>query len=202
MSLKTSFANQFETAAAEVRTDAEERAWVDRIHAGDMDGFEALYRAYWRRLYAFAFRYVRSKDDAEDVVQAVFFRIWRGRAHWVPAGPVRNYLYLAVRNAARDQLERAAVARRRGAWGRWMWSGQVATAPEIQSDLEAAELAAAVERALADLPPRRSVVCRLRLLDGLSYAQIAHRLGVSEKTVETQLARGLKSLREQIREAR
>src|SRR5437667_253375 len=124
------------------------------------------------------------------------FLISRGRAHWVPLGAVRNYLYLAVRNAARDRLERAAVARR---WGGRV--GQVATTPEVQSSLEAAELVATVERALAELPPKRSAVCKLRLIDGLSYAQIADRLGICEKTVETQLARGLKSLRDQIRQA-
>jgi len=194
MPLKTSFANKPDTSSDDVRTDADERAWADRIRAGDMDAFEALYRTYWQRLYSFAFRYVHSKEDAEEVAQEVFFRIWRGRAHWVPLGAVRNYLYLAVRNAARDRLERAAVARR--------WRvGQVGTATEMQSDLEAAELVATVERALAELPPKRSAVCKLRLIDGLSYAQIADRLAICEKTVETQLARGLKSLRDQIRQA-
>src|SRR5437870_13768301 len=115
MPLKTSFANKPDTSSDDVSTDADERAWADRIRAGDMDAFEALYRRYWQRLYAFAFRYVRSKEDAEEVAQEVFFRISRGRAHWIPAGAVRNYLYLAVRNAARDRLEPAAVARR--------WSG-------------------------------------------------------------------------------
>ncbi|HEV8305130.1 MAG TPA: RNA polymerase sigma-70 factor [Gemmatimonadales bacterium] len=192
MSPKTSFAHEPQTFPDDVRPDADERAWADRIRAGDMEAFQALYRAYWQRLYAFAFRYVRSKEDAEEVVQEVFFRIWRARAHWVPAGAVRNYLYLAVRNAARDRLARAAVARR------WR-TGQVQTAPQVPSTLEEADLVAEVERALAELPPKRSAVCKLRLIDGLTYAQIADRLGICEKTVETQLARGLKSLREQIR---
>jgi RNA polymerase sigma-70 factor (ECF subfamily) len=195
MPLKSSFAKEPEIAFGDVSTDADERAWVDRVRAGDVDAFEALYRTYWQRLYAFAFRYVHSKEDAEEVAQEVFFRIWRRRAHWVLAGAVRNYLYLAVRNAARDRLERAAVARR------WL-VGQVETAPEVQPELEAAEFAATVERALAELPPKRSAVCKLRLIDGLSYAQIADRLGICEKTVETQLARGLKALRDQIRQAR
>jgi RNA polymerase sigma-70 factor (ECF subfamily) len=201
MPLNTSFAHEPENSS-DVGTDAAERALVDRIRAGDLDAFEALYRAYWQRLYVFAFRYVHSKEDAEEVAQDVFFRIWRARAHWAPPGPVRHYLYLAVRNAARDRLERATVARR---WRR----GQLELlsdrppplgAPEIESSVEAAELAAEVERGLAELPPKRSAVCRLRLIDGLSYAQIADRLGICEKTVETQLARGLKSLREQIRQ--
>jgi RNA polymerase sigma-70 factor (ECF subfamily) len=193
MALELRFAHQpLPSWDDDLRTDADERAWVDRIRAGDMGTFEALYRRYWERLYGFAFRYLRSKEDAEEIVQEVFFRIWRGRAHWLPAGAVSNYLYLAVRNAARDRLERAAVARR------WR-AGQVETPPEVQSDLDAADLVAAVERALAELPPKRAAVCKLRLIDGLSYAQIADRLGISEKTVETQLARGLKAVRDRIR---
>ena len=188
MLFETRFTNEPETSAAEL-------VWVDRIRAGDVDAFEALYRKYWQPLYAFAFRYVRSKEDAEEVVQDVFFRIWRGRADWVPAGAVRNYVYCAVRNAARDRLERAAVAR---CWAH-VGLGATAAAAAIQSELEAAELVAAVQRALDELPPKRSAVCKLRLIDELSYAQIADRLGIREKTVETQLARGLKFLRDRMR---
>ena len=198
MSLMLRFATQPRSLPSwddDVRTDADERAWADRIRAGDMDAFEALYRRYWERLYSFAFRYLRSKEDAEEVTQDVFCRIWRGRAHWVPAGAVRNYLYLAVRNSARDRLERAAVARR------WSMS-QREPAAEVPSDPEAADLVAAVERALAELPSKRAEVCKLRLIGGLSYAQIAAQLGICEKTVETQIARGLKFLRDRMREAR
>ena len=195
-SLNLRFANQAERSPDDLSAEAVQRALVDRIRAGDMDAFETLYRSYWQRLYAFAFRYVRSKPDAEDVTQEVFLRIWRGRADWLPAGAVSNYLYLAVRNAARDRLARAAVARRG-----WWRLEQAETTQEFQCDLESRELAAAVERALAALPPKRAAVCRLRLMDALSYAQIADRLGIGTKTVETQLARGLKTVREQIRRA-
>jgi len=196
MALEIRFAHQpLSSWDDDVRTDADERALVDRIRAGDMDAFEALYRRYWERLYAFAFRYLRSKEDAEEIVQEVFFRIWRGRAHWVPAGAVRNYLYLAVRNSARDRLERAAVARRRRI-------SQREPAAEVHPDLEAADLVAAVERALTELPAKRAEVCKLRLVAGLSYAEIAQRLGICEKTVETQLARGLKFLRDRLHDAR
>ncbi len=195
MSLELRFTHQPLPSWDDVRTDADERAWVERVRGGDIEAFEGLYRAYWERLYTFAFRYMHSKEDAEEVVQEVFFRIWRGRSHWVPAGAVRNYLYLAVRNSARDRLERAAVARR---W-RFGQRAQQATDAEVQADLEARDLVAAVERAISELPDKRSAVCKLRLIDELSYAQIAERLGISEKTVETQLARGLKFLRDRIR---
>src|SRR6266850_2469043 len=158
MALELRFAHQpLPSWDDDVRTDADERALADRIRAGDMDAFEALYRRYWERLYTFAYR--------------------------------------DVRNAARDRLERAAVARR------WRISQREPPA-EVQFDLEAADLVATVERALAELPAKRAEVCKLRLIAGLSYAQIAAQLGICEKTVETQLARGLKFLRDRIREAR
>jgi RNA polymerase sigma-70 factor (ECF subfamily) len=161
-----------------------------------LSAFEQLYRAYWDRLYRFAFRYVRSKADAEDIVQEVFFRIWRGRTRWNPTGVVQNYLYRAVHNAARDRFERAAALRRRMRFGWWVEAADSGSQP----DFNGAQLTAAVERALTELPSRRGTVCRLRLIDGLSYVEIAARLGISAKTVETQLARGLKFLRDRMRQ--
>src|SRR2546428_4381497 len=180
---KTHFASEppREAGSDDASTNAVERAGAVRIRAGHMDAFEALYRTYWERLYAFAFRYLHSQQDAEDAVQEVFFRIWRGRAEWVPAGAVRNYLYLAVRNAALDRLQRAAVARRRRGG-----TAQLVTVAEIQPDLEAAEPAAAAGRAPPDLPPQPPAVCRLRLIDGLSYAEIAPRLPIRSKACPRQ----------------
>src|SRR5438034_11072356 len=83
MPLNASFANQSEDRSVDVNSDADERAWADRIRAGDSAAFETLYRTYWQRLFAFAFRYVQLKEDAEEMVQEVFFRIWRGRAQWM-----------------------------------------------------------------------------------------------------------------------
>lgn len=178
------------------RTDADDRACVDRIRAGDVNAFESLYRAWWQPLYAFAFRYVQTKEEAEEVVQDVFARIWRGRENWRPPGAVRNYLYLAVRNSALDRLRRSDVARR------WR-AGEAATgrveAPDIEQQIESSDLMAGIERALGELPSRRRAVCILRFIDGLSYAQIADRLGIAEKTVETQISRSLKFLRERFR---
>ncbi|MGH7719734.1 MAG: RNA polymerase sigma-70 factor [Gemmatimonadaceae bacterium] len=180
----------------------DEAAWVARIRAGDVAAFEALYRTYWQQLYAFAFRYLRSGEEAEDAVQGVFFRVWRGRTDWHPVGPIGHYLYLAVRNSALDRLERDAVARRWRQGRATELRAMSPSAPEVDAQLESAELDAAVERALAELPPKRRAVCTLRLTDGLSYTQIADRLGIAPKTVETQLARGLKFLRERLVGAR
>ncbi len=182
---------------------ADDRQLVERIRAGDVAAFEALYQRYWAPLYSFCFRYVQSADEAEDVVQDVFFRIWRARETWRVVGKLDSYLYLAVRNGAFDRLQHAAVVQR--------WRQGVAADPEtarsqlgsqIEEAFQAADIEAAVERALAEMPEKRRAVCMLRWTGGLSYADIAARLGIAEKTVETQIARGLKFLRERVAELR
>jgi RNA polymerase sigma-70 factor (ECF subfamily) len=133
------------------------------------------------------------------VVQDVFFRIWRQRLEWNAIGPLDNYLYLAVRNASLDRLERAAVANR---WRERVVEEGAAVLPAASEATDAlvlsGEFDAAIERALAELPPKRRTICLLRWTHDLTYAQIADRLGISEKTVETQISRGAKVLRERL----
>src|SRR3954463_10626555 len=83
-----------------------------RIRGGDVQAFEALYKLFWTAMYSFAFRYVQSGEEAEDVVQEVFFRIWRNRSEWNVIGSVQNYLFVSVRNDAIARLRRNATAQR------------------------------------------------------------------------------------------
>src|SRR5687768_2164979 len=101
--------NEAADAAAERE---EERALVARVRASDASAYEAIFRQYWESLYNCAFRYVRSAEDAEDVVQSVMGRVWSGRADWRLAGSLGAYLHSAVRNACLDRIRRDVVSRR------------------------------------------------------------------------------------------
>jgi RNA polymerase sigma-70 factor (ECF subfamily) len=172
------------------------RALVSRIRAGEVAAFELLYREYWNQLYNFGFRYVQSAEEAEDVVQEVFFSIWRNRAGWHVATSLQNYLFVAVRNAAIGRLRRNATMQR--------WRDKALTEESTRSDqaidslVESADATAEIERALAEMPPKRRAVCALRWLDGLTYAEIAERLGINEKTVENHIGSGIKFMRERL----
>jgi len=174
---------------------ARDAGLVDRIRRDELGAFEELFHAYWDSLCRYAFAYVRSTDDAEEAVQIVFARIWRNRAVWRVGGTVQDYVYLATRNACLDRLKRESVARQ---WGERRVL-ELRTSPEhgVQTDslIQDAEIEAAVERAFADLPAKRRRICQLRLSSGMSYSEIAGLLGISQKTVETQISRGLKFLR-------
>ena len=168
-----------------------------RIRAGDVTAFETLYKLFWTAMYSFAFRYVQSGEEAEDVVQEVFFRIWRSRSEWNVIGSVQNYLFISVRNASIARLRRNATAQRWSERERVSSSGESTSGPE--ADLEVAERHADIERALAERPEKRRAVCAMRWIDGMSYAQIAERLGITEKTVENHIGNGVKFMREHIR---
>lgn len=178
-----------------------DEALVRRVRAGDSVALEGIFQEFWEPLCRFAFRYLRSADDAEEAVQTVFSRIWRGRTDWRLAGTLADYLYLATRNAARDRLKHDAVSRRwRERSVQEFRTGDDPSPPDAL--LEIADLEAAVERSLAQLPEKRRAICELRLTSGLTYAEIANRLGIAPKTVETQLARGLKFVRAHLRQFR
>ena len=168
-----------------------------RIRAGDVTAFETLYTLVWTAMYRFALRSVQSGEEAEDVVQEVFFRIWRSRSEWNVIGSVQNYLFISVRNASIARLRRNATAQRWTERERVSSSGESTSGPE--ADLEVAERHADIERALAEMPEKRRAVCAMRWIDGMSYAQIAERLGITEKTVENHIGNGVKFMREHIR---
>ena len=184
------------------RSSSADAVLIDRVRQSDPEAFEALFRAYHQSLYGFAFRYLQSSDEADDAVQTVFVRIWNLRADWHVAGALTDYLHLAVRNACRDRLKHDVVTSR---WRETRANELRAEFPtgdaaEAEDAVAASrEIDATIERAIGELPSRRREVFRLRFTEGLSYDAIATRLGVARKTVETQISRSLKHIREALR---
>jgi RNA polymerase sigma-70 factor (ECF subfamily) len=62
-----------------MKEDTGEREWVNRLRSGDKQAFELIFRKYREKVYYFAIRYYNSPDDAENVVQDVFIKLWNER---------------------------------------------------------------------------------------------------------------------------
>jgi RNA polymerase sigma-70 factor (ECF subfamily) len=172
----------------------EDRDRAERIRRGDAGAFEALFREHHAGLCRFAEGYVRDSAIAEELVQDVFFELWRGRAGWELRATVRAYLFGAVRNRALNHLKRAS--RERG-WLARLGREADPSDPSPAPDRAAAEseAAAAVARAVSRLPERARMVVELRWRHGLRHGEIAEVMGISVKGVENQLGRALKALR-------
>jgi RNA polymerase sigma-70 factor, ECF subfamily len=178
-------------------------AWVTQVANGDAAAFERMVNEFAAPLRRFVFRYTRSRDGASEIVQDVFYKLWRNRARgavFTGRPQLRAYLYRAARNNALDHIAREAT---RSRWRRMSRerSDEGVTplhAAPANTHAELAELAATIDQVLAEMPDRRREVCVLRWRHGHSIGEVAKRLAISTKTVEAQIGRGLRELRERI----
>ena len=154
--------------------------------------FTRLYESRYARLLRFAYRYVRDRAAAEDVVHNAFLRLWDRRADWSDAGSIDGYLYLAVRGEAIDRLRRARREQVLDVIGE---QGTPDKSSLVDDDLLREELAGAIQRAMDGLSPRARQVLRMRWLEERPNADVARMLGISVKTVEMHVTRALAALR-------
>jgi len=174
---------------------------IARVRAGDQLAFEAIFREHYDGMCVFARRFTESAAVAEDVVQDVLLRIWRGRASWNVAGSIASYLYAAVRNQALNEL------RRDRNHSRWKEQEQVELVPapgqpDLRCDAEdqvaTAEIQDALAAAIQLLPARCREAFVLRRQHHLSYAEIAQVMEIAPKTVEIQIGNALRILRQKL----
>jgi RNA polymerase sigma-19 factor, ECF subfamily len=175
----------------------QDREWLAQISAGDSVAFERAFRAYHPSLCQFAYRYVRSREVAEELVHEVFAKLWESRRRLDVRDSLKSYLYSAVRNHAISHLRHALVERR------WCEEQAQGSPPQDLNDadrlLESQELVACVQRVLDQLPERCRLALVLRWQRQMSYAEVAEAMGISVKTVEIYVGRGLAALRENYR---
>jgi RNA polymerase sigma-70 factor, ECF subfamily len=158
-------------------------------------------RAYGPRLTRLAYGIVRDREQAEDIVQDVLWRVWDGRPAWRALTSLRAYLIKAVRNralnAVRDRHTREqyahAVLRSSAA------DPDLALTPnpaDALADAEAsAESMAALRRGFLRLTERQQTAVRLRYEEGLTYPELAAALGVTRSGAEQLVARAIHTLR-------
>jgi RNA polymerase sigma-70 factor (ECF subfamily) len=187
------------SAVPEPSGPTDERAWIERIVAGDEAAFELVFRHYNRELYRFALRMTGSPDEAEDVVQAVFVAIWQNRASSAIRGGLRVYLFTSVRNRVLQQLRNGRV-RRRLHPDVLAFSTAHPSEPFLGPDarVQRADFSAALARAVADLPPRCREAFVLTREHGMTYAEAATTMGISPRTVMVQIGRALAALRKSL----
>ena len=133
-----------------------------------------------------------SRAQAEELVQDLFLWVWQRCPVIDESTPSRAYLYRAAHNGALNRLRRQRIEQR--------WTEEqpdrVPTGAPPGRDVEHAELLDAVQEAVDRLPPRCGLVYTMSRQEGLTYAEIAEALDLSVKTVEAQMARAFRHLRQ------
>lgn len=178
----------------------QEKQWVRRVREeGDRAAFEKIFRTYYKRLHGFARSYVGGWQDAEDVVQTIFLRIWAHRENWDPPGTVKQYLFAAVRNEALNVLRHEQVVEEAEEEVARIFR-ELKSPVRSDKDPEVEELRKDIQRGIDQLPTRCRQIFMLNRRSGLTYSEIADVLDISVNTVGTQMGRALESLREHLSE--
>lgn len=171
--------------------------WLQyRVKEGNIQAFETLFRAYYEPLCRLAFGFVKDQDTSEEIVQDFFFNYWKNREEINIKISVKAYLYYAVKNASLKHLGRQDVRRR---YAERVLNESVETQQVLVTDeIGAREMQKEIDEALATLPERCRVIFKMSRYEGLKYQEIAEELSVSVKTVEADMTRTLKLLRERL----
>lgn len=165
---------------------------IEQLIQGDEAAFRRTYEAYGPRLYYFARKLGLHEEDAEEIVQETFMRIWLSRHSIKPNLPLGGFIITIARNQIYNALKKAAVRKQYQA---------ITSFDDVpKCEINTNELQLLIQRAVEEMPEKRRTVFRMSRFEGQLNQHIADELGISKSTVENQLNKALKFLRKRLRE--
>ncbi|MGK4194728.1 RNA polymerase sigma-70 factor [Phocaeicola dorei] len=173
-----------------------ERLLIHSLKLGSTIAFDRIYQMYAKRLYAYSLQFTKSAEDAEEIVQDVFTKLWINREGIKQEDSLKSLLFTIAKhlliNAFRSKVNQQ------------IYEDYVEYANELSTNdttnrIEYNEFLKAVEQNIATLPNTQQKVIKLSRFEHLSNKEIAERMQLSEQTVKNQLSVGLKLLKEKLR---
>lgn len=168
---------------------------MQEIKAGNMLAFDELYRRYFDRIYRFAVSLVKLPEEAENIVQDVFLKLWVNRDKVDKGSSVRYYVFTITYHASISSIRKKM---KESTYVHELFHQVETDRDDSSLQLEYAELESKLEAILQKLPARQREVFLLHRSEGLKYSEIAERLGLSVNTVENHMIRALHTIREKL----
>lgn len=166
---------------------------VLELISGDRAAFQQIYDQYHAKVYLFAHKHTKDSHSAEDVVHDVFLQAWEKRDKLSATTPLEAQLFVIARSRIINNYRRSLI--KDNAYQNF--SSQFhpdKTIDPFEDDESIQKLNESIEL----LPPKRKQVFKMAKIDGLSYEEVAKTLDISKSTVEAQMVKALKFLRDQM----
>lgn len=173
-------------------------ALMEEVCNGDGLAFNELYNRSWEQCYVFAYKRLKDRDDAKDVVQNVFIALWHKKDRLSVHSNAEAYILTMVRNETLRCISRAIQDRRREEEMEQLLQPVL---DELLDPYQKEMLLELLNEEVRALPERMQQVFRLNMEENLNIAEIAARLNISEQTVRNTLGAALKKLRLKMKEA-
>lgn len=165
---------------------------IELLIAGDESVFTMVYELYSAKVYRLAFKFLKDREQSEEIVQETFINLWLSREKLDSAGNIWLYLFVISKRLSLNALRQSAKA--------------VHLTDEVLHDLIQAhngteeevlahDLEQYTERIIQKLPRQQQLVFKLSRVDGLSHKEIAEQLHISQNTVKNHMVEALKTLK-------
>ncbi|WP_374166616.1 RNA polymerase sigma-70 factor [Arcticibacter sp. MXS-1] len=169
---------------------------LELFRNGDEAAFEELYNRYWAELYASAFKRLRIKEAAEEIVQDLFTSLWTKRDSLVIHTSLQNYLYSSIRYLVFAYFRKQD---NRKTYEDFVLGGPISGDTSTEDRIYLNDLERNLDQGLRRLPQKCRSVFELSRKQYKTNKEIASFLGISEKTVENHLTKALRTLRLHLR---
>ena len=176
---------------------SEEQSLLQRLQQNDRSAMKELFDTYYARLCRVSYRIVQDAEEAKDVVQEVFVKLWKNRETLQVHTSLFAYLSRAVVNTSLNWLEK-----QKKFTSTTLDQAEILQVPfnSLEQGQAAEELAHLAEKAVQKLPPRTKAVFILIRHEEMSYKEVAEALEISVKAVEKEMMKALRLLREALKD--
>jgi len=160
-----------------------------------MLAFDEVYRKYSKRLFRFSYNLLKSKEDAENIVQDVFLNLWANRHKIEKGTSLKYYIYTIAYHASINIIRKKL---KESDYLEHLMSLQEPLEEAVDLQVEFRELDEKLKSIIDALPDRQKEVYILHRVERLKYSEISERLGISVNTIENHMSRALRTIREKL----
>ena len=180
-----------------VKVSPTDNELVEKLRRGDVNAFDQVYLKYAGRLYAFSLKYLKSKEEAEELVQSVFLKVWENQRNLKSDSSFKSYLFTIAYN------EICNLFRQRSYLRKFIESSLISNheaSGETEAQIDAQFVQEQVNRILTKLPEKQRIIFMKSRQEGKSTKDIAAELGLSAGTVDNYLSDALKFIRNHLKD--
>jgi len=170
---------------------------IEKIRNGSIEAFDILFMKYHQKLYYFSYGFLKSGEDAEDVIQEIFTQLWENRDKLNSQYSFNSYIFTITKNKVLNVIRKKVYENK---YLDTVSAKQVLLDFTTDDQVDFKELLEISQEAIDALPPKRKQVYKMSRNEGMTYEEIATHLKISKKTVENQMSMALKTLRNYLKQ--
>jgi len=172
-----------------------ERQLLIGLNAHDQEAFTIIYNLYSKKLFRYAVKIIKSTEIAEDTVHDVFVKLWDNAPTLQIETTIQAYLYRSTHNYLMNLIKRGAVE---GKFVDEVISSAAVASQNTEETISYRETLKQAKKVIDSLPPQRKLIYEMGRNKGMSHKQIALELNIADSTVNNQIVKALKTIKEHL----